>query len=517
MDWNHSGGRIAPIGAAILLAVLWTVDANDSYAQEQSTDDEPSAESDASGPKETGTAPSDDQDAATEESASGAEDAAQTAGSAEDTEDRGAPTERTPEMYGDSAEESASGELLARDEALEVAVEKNHDVEISKTETEIAERNVSLGNAGFLPRVEAVGNQTHLFGGSGLFGQEQFYTQTSLGVQANWLLFGGLGRFSTYDRLKMTRSLREIEKRARVEQTLADVAVAYYDVVRQRELLRAFEETRAVSKERLSIARSQLQAGTGSQVDVNLAEVELYRDRSAVADQRIALTQSKTELNRLMGRKADREFRVQPEIEVTSGLGYEAARSRALEGNRTLRAARRRRERAMERVHERRAERWPDVQLSLGYNYTEFHNGLAPQFDVPAGLEYGVNVVVPIFDGFNINRRIANAQSERVIRSTEVRREETRIRKAVRDAHSEYRRHVERIEYARKSVELARQNVDVALAELEAGTATQVELRQVQLNLQDARTRLIDAKYRAKRAELRLRRLMGELYGEYVE
>jgi outer membrane protein TolC len=525
MIWNSTGGRIAPFGVALVLAVLWTVDPGISSAQ-TTADDNPAPESEPNQPTEQeSTNSSEDEkpldserNEPAEQSADDFEGGVSDPGSDTGAEgDEAAAAERSSELDGSSGEASPSGELLPRREALEIALEKNHDVAITETETEIAERNVSLGNAGFLPRLEAVGSQSHLFGGSGLFGQGQFFTRTSLGVQASWLLFAGLGRFSTYDRLKITRSVREIERRARIEETLADVAVAYHDVVRQRELLRAFEETREVSKERLSIARSRLQAGPGSQVDVNLAEVELYRDRSAVADQRIALTQSRTELNRLMGREADREFRVEPEIEVVTGLDYRAARSRALKGNRTLRAARRRRERATETVHERRAERWPEIQLSLGYNYTEFHNGVAPQFDVPAGLEYGVNVAVPIFDGFNIHRRIANARSERVIRSTEVRREETRVRKAVRDAHSEYRRHVERIDYAEKSVELARNNVDVALAELEAGTATQVELRQVQLNLQDARTRLIDAKYKAKRAELRLRRLMGELYDEYVE
>lgn len=423
----------------------------------------------------------------------------------------------TDQSEADPTGSDREGSLLKRVDALEAAVENNHDVEISRTESEIAARNVSLGNAGFLPRVEALGSQTHLFGGSGLFGQGQFFTQTSLGIEANWLLFGGLGRFSRYDRLKIERSVQEIERRARVERTIGEVAIAYYDVVRQRELLEAFRETREVSEERVTIARSRLQAGTGTKVDVNLAAVELNQDRSAVENQRIAVTRSKTALNRLMGRHADREFRVRTEIEVTPGLEYDAVQARALDGNRRLRATRRRREVASERVEERRAERWPEVQLSLGYNYTEFHNGLAPQFDVPAGLEYGVNVTVPIFDGFNVLRRIDNAESERTIRDTEVRREETRIRKAVRDAHSEYRRHLQRIEFARESVELADENVEVALTELEAGTLTQVELRQVQLNLQDARTRLIDAKYKAKRAELRLRRLAGDLYGTYVE
>jgi len=480
-----------------------TGSAVDSGEESQSGADDPEAPSDSGASR-----PGDSGDA----------DEAVDSDEADDADEPGESNEIADRADSRAADSPASdAELLERDEALEAAVERNHDVEISRRRFEIAERDVSLGNAGFLPSLQATANQNHQFSGSGIFGQNQFFTSTNFGVEASWLVFDGLGRFSTYDRLKIERSVREIERRARVEQTLDEVAVAYYDVVRQRELLGAFQETRRVSEDRLEIARSRLEAGTGSQVDTNLARVELSRDRSAVSDQRIALTEAKTELNRLMGREADREFRVRSSIEVDAGMDYEKVRSRALESNRQLRAARRREDRAAERVDERRAERWPDVRFSLGYNYTEFHSGIIPNLDEPSGPEYTIDVVVPLFDGFNVLREIENAETERTIRDTEVRREKVRIRKAVRDAHTRYRRHRERIEFARESVELAEENVEIALTELEAGTINQVELRQVQLNLQDARVRLIDAKFNAKRAELRLRRLTGELYGDYVE
>ncbi|MFB6263302.1 MAG: TolC family protein [Bradymonadaceae bacterium] len=401
---------------------------------------------------------------------------------------------------------------LSRDDALQTAVANNHDVSIAETRITIADRNASLGNADFLPTLRGVASQRHQFGGSGMFGQNQFFSQTSFGLEASWLLFDGLGRFSTYDRLKTLRTVAELERRAEIERTLFETAVAYDDVVRQRELLDTYRQTVELSRERLEVARSKLEAGTGSKVDVNLARVELYRDRSAVAEQKVALTEAKTELNRTMGRRADRRFRVESDIEVGSELDYDEALERAEQNNPALRAARRRVSATRERVDEAKAQRWPDIRLSLGYTYNEFHNGLAPEFDETPGLEYGTTISIPIFDGFRIRRRVKNARSERTIRSTEVDRRLTELRKDVRDAHAALRRHLERVELARESVELAAENVDAAMAELEAGTATQVEVRQVQLNRRDARTRLIDAKYRARRAELRLQRLMGALY-----
>lgn len=432
-----------------------------------------------------------------------------------DSSDSAAVPPETDEDSGTSETVSEEAEQLRHVDAIEYAVRDNHDVEISRKETEIAERDVSLGNADFLPTVEGIASQNHLFGGPGMFGQNQIFTQTTLGLQATWPLFRGFGRFSTYDRLKATRSVKELEQEARIEETIVDASTAYYDAVRQRRLLEAFQETRELSAERVEIAESRHAAGTGSKVDVNLAKVEFYRDRSAVAEQKVALSEAKTELNRIMGRKARHEFRVEDELEVGRTLSRREVRRRALSNNRRLLAAERRVDVTSERLDEVQAERWPNANLSLGYTYTEFHGGLAPEFTVAPGLEYGLSLVIPIFDGFNVQRRIRNAHTERTISDISVRRQETRIRRDLRDAHESFRRHLERIEYANESIELAEENVDIALTELRAGTITQVELRQVQLNLQDARTRLIDAKYNAKWAELRLRRLTGELYDEY--
>lgn len=423
-----------------------------------------------------------------------------------------APSQETPPAA--EAEKESRGDVptLARKDAISIAVEHNHDVRISRTETDIAERNVSLGNAGFLPTIEGVASQNHVFGGSGLFGSGQIFTRTSMGVQLDWLLFGGFGRISTYDRLQAVRSASQLETEAAIEETLVSVTTSYWNVVRQRELLNAIAETRDLSEERVRIARGRLEAEMGSRVDVNLARVELSRDRSSYAEQRIALVEAKTELNRVLGRPADKRFRVDGQIEIADSIAYHRMRKLALENNRRLLATKRRRTASVERVDEAQAQRWPRVNLGLGYIYTGFHSGVTPNFDVAPSLEYTISLSVPIFDGFNINREIENSKSERVVSDYRVEREKTRIRAAVRNSHEAYRRHLERVELAENSVGLARDNVEVAMTQLEAGTITQVELRQVQLNLLDAQTRLINAKYEAKQAELELLRLTGQLY-----
>lgn len=404
---------------------------------------------------------------------------------------------------------------LSRDRAIEIAVEHNHAIEIARRRTEIAERNVSLGNVGWWPSLQANASQNRTFGGPGLFGSGNIFTSTQFGVQLDWLAFDGLRRPSTYDRLKAERSTRQLETEADVEATLVDVTTAYWRVVRERQLLEAIRETRELSKERLDIAEGRQQAGTGSKLDVNLARVELNRDRSSLAEQRIALAEAKSQLNRILGRPPEREFRVNGTIEIEE-LERRSLRDRALEQNRRLLVERQQQRVADERVDEVQADKWPQLNLGLGYNYTEFHAGFFPPFDTVPTFEYNLALTIPLFEGFNVLRRVDNARTERTIADIDIREERTRIRTEIESTWAAYRRHRDRMKLAEQSIDVARENVEIALTQFQAGTITQVELRQVQVNLLDARTRLIEARFAAKQAELELERLAGRLYDEML-
>lgn len=410
----------------------------------------------------------------------------------------------------------AGAEALTLEGAASIAIENNHDVEISRRQRVIAERNVSVGNAGMLPTVEAFARQNRVFGGPGLFGQDQIRTTTGFGVQLDYLIFGGLGRLADLRRLKDVRAVADLQTQADIEATIEEVAVGYWTVVQQKELLEAQRETRDVSKTRVEIARSRLNAGTGSQTDLNLARVQLNTDKSAVAEQKIAVAEAKTELNRLMGREADTPFSVEATIDIDESLVYDQVRDSALSANRQLQVIQRETQIAEEQIKTAKSQWWPSLNASLSYNYQEFHEGVAPSFNTEPEFSYTFNLSVPLFQGLNVLREVRNARTSRTVADIEVAREKTRIRADVRRAFEAYRRHTERVELARESVDLARQNVEVALSELRAGTITQIDYRQVQLDLRDAQIRLIEAKFQAKQAEIQLERLEGELYDDYM-
>lgn len=408
-------------------------------------------------------------------------------------------------------------ERLTLERAVSRAVEMNTRLRTARIEQSVASRNVSLGNAGFLPTLDAVGTQQHQFGGQGLFGSAGIFTQTEVGLQLSWVAFEGLGRFERYDRLQAEEERQEYQSRADIESVIRDVTAAYIELQRAKGVLEALVETRDLSEERLEIAKTRLNAGTGSRVDVNQAKVELNGDRSSIASQRVAVRQAETRLIRVMGREPGQAFEVSEAIEVDDTLARRSLRKEMLASNHELQAARAGRQVQRETLAEEKSRRWPRVNLGLGYTYTEFHEGIAPEFDASAALAYNLQLTVPIFRGFNIQRSIRNARSRVAQRDFEVHRRRLELVEGFEQAWESYERHRERIELAKESVGLAEDNVEVALTQYEAGTIDQVQLRQVQVNLQEARTRLVEARYAARQAELELRDLAGQLYEQAVE
>lgn len=428
----------------------------------------------------------------------------------------GQPQPTAAQQAASGADDAARAPLMERTRALEWAVENNYGIRIARTNLAIARRNVSVGNAGFLPDLSAVASQNRLVGGPGLFGRQQVFSRTELGLRLNWVAFAGLGRFATYDRLEATYEAERLRVEADVESVLVDVSTAYWNVVRQQQLLEAVQESQRLSQQRVDIAEQRLEAGVGSQLDANLARVELYQDRSAVAEQRIALTASKTRLNRLLGRAADTPFRARAEFGIQASLRYERLRQAALERNRRLRVARQQKQAAAEAVAEARAERWPTVGMDLGYVYQGFHDGFVPPFDVAPGLQLGVSIDIPLFRGFNIGRQVQNAVSRANASELAVQQERTRVDEQVRNAYAAYRQNRRRVQMTADAVRVAEQNVDIALTQMQAGTISQIELRQVQLDLLNARTRHIAAKFETMQAQVELGRLSGRLYEELL-
>ncbi|MFH5833334.1 TolC family protein [Halalkalibaculum sp. DA384] len=411
-------------------------------------------------------------------------------------------------------------ELLTLDQAIRISLDNNFSIQIARNNAAIDDNNQSYGNAGFFPELTAAASRSKRiedskseFSGNSIPDRDvkgAETTTTNATASLNWTIFDGLGMFTTYEKLGELKKLGAIESRLTIENNVAQIITAYFNIVRQQKIAEVLESTLEVSEQRIQIAETRKDLGSGSEYDLLQARADYNADRAAVIRQEVTLEDAKILLNELMGRNVESTFSVQSEIPVNTDLVYDEIITRALSGNIELALAKTN-ERVTElEIQEIRAERFPEIDLNVGYGYNLNESAAGfMELSQNKGFNYGLTARVTLFDGFDLERRRQNAEIALKNRRLSIREQEQRIKAGINSEFNNYLSALRLVELEEENLSYAEQTVDIALERFKLGTINSIELREAQRTLIDAESRLIQARFEAKAAEAELFRLMG--------
>jgi outer membrane protein len=416
---------------------------------------------------------------------------------------------------------------LSLQQAVAAGLEYNYGILLSRKDQQVAENNVTRGNAGQLPVVN--GNFTRTFNINNVRQESSARPEASIAngarsnlfntnIAATWTIFDGLGMFIAYDRLKTLRTQQQVITKATVEETVEQITNAYYAVVREGGKIRSLEEALKIGQARIDLTQARVDVGLAAKVEVLTARVDYNADRSLLLQQQQALVSAKTALNNLIGRAPRTDFQPSDSLVVTRGLNADSLRAAMLARNPRLAQARLGVDVATYDRRLVRASRFPQVGLSTGYGFNRningaafFGNQLVTNTGQTYGLNYGVVASVPIFDGFNRRRleqnaRIVEEQSKLALGQTTL-----QLDTDAAEAYAQYQNYLQLLDLEEDNIKLADQNVAIALERYRLGLLTPLDLRTAQRVQLDAAVRLLDIRYFTKQAETLLRRLSGDL------
>src|SRR5690348_5651093 len=120
-------------------------------------------------------------------------------------------------------------------------------------------------------------------------------------VLLNWTLFDGTRMFATRERVNVLAQQGELVVKDQMINTIAQTITSYYDIVRQKQQLKAIQEQMSVSEERVKLAERKLQVGTGIKPELLQARVDFNAQRAQVIQQESAIAQLKEQLNAMVG------------------------------------------------------------------------------------------------------------------------------------------------------------------------------------------------------------------------
>lgn len=422
-------------------------------------------------------------------------------------------------------EEAQSQDLLTLEEAVSRALEFNHGIRLARSEAEIGAVNRSLGEAGFLPSIDVTGSTGTV--------DEVLWTESegevpvretpetdlmAVDIALNWTLFDGLRMFTSYRRLTELQRLGETEARIQIENTITDVIEAYYRIVREQQLLEVMESSIAMSGERVRIAETKRELGSGSDYEVLLAQTDLNADQAAAIRQEVVVNDATLRLMHLLDMDHEATFHVVNEIELGEMLQYEELHADLLQYNQELMAADLRASVARLELNQVRKERLPEVELNLGYGaYREQTRTLSPFLEEQAGFHYGITARLNLFDGFSNRRRSQIAMINR--KNSEILLDETQkeLDMLLRSEFRNYSNIYRLVELERENLVLAERALEIAFERFRLATITSVEFRETQRVLLDTESRLITALYETRISEAELMRIGGRLGLELLD
>ncbi|MDT0538200.1 TolC family protein [Croceitalea sp. P059] len=421
--------------------------------------------------------------------------------------------------------------LLTKEQAVQLALNNNFGVIIANNNVKIAENNSNILNSGFLPALSATAganygrdDSTIEFPGQLLEdgtprpdveiekAENQRYNG---GLNLNYTLFDGLGRWYNYKRLNEEYNLSELQARETIENTMLQLFTVYFEMARLSENVSVLSQTFKNTKNRLRRAEYSFDYGQTNKLDVLNAQVDLVNDSINLMNERQTLKNTRRDLNLLINRDLTENFTVDTTITFINELKLQEYLLEAESNNIRLLQAEKNMIINDYTLKASKSVFLPTIGLTGSYGWNLNQSAASAFFpgtnNSTLSLGVGANLTWNLFDGGSGITQVKNAKILLDTQDTLQEQIEQEVKRDIANAKGDFENRLEIFHLQEQNVNTATNNYNRSNEQYKLGQITSVELRQAQLNLLNANTSKNLAKYNAKLAELQLLQLAGQL------
>jgi len=408
---------------------------------------------------------------------------------------------------------------LSLDECVRKALESNYGIQMAKNTESISRINlksyyvflpVVYGDASYrsnnanVTRLDANGNETAF--------RNIHSDNSGASVNLNWRVFDGLSMFFTHSKNKALLDISTLNTVLEIEQLIANVCAAYYNVWVQTQLLEASETIVDISMQRFSIASSKYQIGSISGLEYRQSKIDLNADSSICMLQQQALTKAYITLNTLMNNKLTEDNYVKDSLVLLPLLSYGEIVDSAMSQNTSLLIAKKGIKLSELEVKNSLSHFFPSIDFSTGYqfSYAQTPASITLQ-NRSQGFYWGFTARIPIFNRMeNIrNNKIAKVELQNA--DLQYKNTKLNVLGAVAELYNIYENNHRLLKFEMENVDITSETLGIAIEKYRIGTLSGVEFREFQRAYTEAVKRLMNASYQAKVSEIGLQLLSGKL------
>jgi len=408
---------------------------------------------------------------------------------------------------------------LTLKDAINTAIENNFDVQIARNESEISRLYNSFGMSGGLPAVNFTGTENNsvynlkqkLNSGVEINKDDVSNNSVNTGLTANMYLFNGFKIIATKERLKMLQEQSELLLNHEIQNTIAAVMMAYYDIIRQQNYLKIIQSTLDMSIEKLHIITEKQKAGMSHEADVLQALIDKNTAEQNLKSEQVVIEQAKINLLQLMGVKDFYTISINDTITTDPNILKENIFNYLEKNPQYLSAAQQIRINEQV-VKEVKAQRYPSIKINTGYNY--IYNRSTAGFNLFTqnyGPALGATLQIPIFNGFvyKTQQDVALLQ----VKNAELHKNQLMLslKSDAEQTYLLYSNMLQQLESQQNNFENAGKLMHIVMQKCNLNQSTILDMKAAQLSYENAGYMLINLQYATKTAEIELKRLTNQL------
>lgn len=410
-------------------------------------------------------------------------------------------------------------QLFSLKAAIDSTLENAYGIRIAENNVAISKINNHPGVAGALPTVNAsiTDNQSltnvnqELNNGTEITKSNASGNSLNSSLAAGILLFNGFKVVATKEKLEQLQKQSELLLNQEIQNAIALVMTAYYDVVRQQEYLKIIRTNLEVSRTRLEWVKQKLAAGMANEADLLQSQLDLQAAEQSERSQMLVLEQSKTNLQEIMSLRTYQKIEVKDTIVVDGGLQLEKVLDGLKQNPQYLSSGQQIRINEMI-VKEVAAQRYPSLRLNTGVNFNRSQSAAGfTLLNQNYGPYAGLSLQLPIYNGnaYKAQKEVAvyNVQNARLQQENLM----NSLKADVIKTWQGYSANLDQISRQQSSVELSAKLISIVMERFRLNQATLLDIKAAQASYENSGYQLVNLSFAAKVAEVELKRLSFQL------
>ena len=408
---------------------------------------------------------------------------------------------------------------LTLQDAINLALKNSFDIQITKNVADANKINNNIGVAGGLPSIAATASNQEsvvninqkLNTGTEITRDGATSNNLTANVSGSMLLYNGYRVVATKKRLEILQQQSEQNLNSQIQNTIANVMVNYYNVVRQQGYIKTLQQSIDLSKQQLELIQNKQALGLANNANLFQSQIDLNTRVQEMQSQQLILAQATTDLLNVLNVKPDSVIRIKDSIVVDKNVRINDV-LQAVNANPQIGALSSQIKINEFLEKETLAQRYPSLRANTGINYGRNQsNGGQLLLNQSYGPFLGLTLSVPLYNSGIVKRQQQIAKINTTNAKLQKENIELDFKSGAIKTYQAYTSSLQQITTQQNTYQLAQQLVQLSLQRFQLAAATIIEVREAQKSFEEAGFRLINLSYLAKLAEIELKRISNGL------